>query len=589
MAARLVDLTKLGIFKNALEAITDEAALTIVRTARSLTTKESMDFSTALFDARGEQIAQGLCLPFQVGALPEFMPTILKEFGGQMSPGDVYLSNDPYLGGTHLPDFLLFKPIFLAGRLTGFAAVLAHMTDIGGRVPGGTSADSSEIYQEGLRLPPVKLFSGGVRNDWVFRLISANVRVADDIIGDVEALLAALDRSEKSFQELCRDFKPADLDAWTSSLLDYSELMTRQEISSIPDGRYEFTDFVDSDAATGEPIRLHCVVIIDGDGATVDLSGSSAQVPSALNLLPSTAKAAIYTAFHCAFEQDVPSNAGYFRPIKVVLPANSIVNPDLPAACAARGVVAFRLYDALMGCLAQALPDRIPAAGEGGISFLTLGGASSSRSPFVFVDVLSASWGGRPDCDGIEGVSPPGANIRITSAEVVEAQFPLRIERREFIEGTGGIGKFRGGLGYRYDVRLLAPVAVVSVRCDRSRFRPWGLQGGGEGSQARCVLNPGSAGQKDLPLLFTGRMLQGDVIRLELPGGGGFGAAFERDPNAVLTDVVHGKITADTALRDYGVVILDSPPAVDVAATSTIRQQHAMGTDITARPTHPSI
>jgi len=566
-----IDFSGLEIFKNALEAITDEAALTIVRTARSLTTKESMDFSTALFNVKGEQVAQGLCLPFQVGALPEFMPTVLREFSGSLEPGDIIASNDPYLGGTHLPDLLLFKPIFISGELLGFAAVLAHLTDIGGRVPGGNAVDSTEIYQEGLRLPPVKLYRSGQPNEWVFRLIASNVRVSHHILGDIEALVSALNRAEQAFQQLCKQYTNNDINRLFVSLLDYSEKLTRIEIDQMPNGNYEFEDFIDTDASSSESIRICCRLSIKDDDVNVDFTGTSSQVPSALNMLPSTGKAAVCCALRCVFMQDIPNNAGTVRPIRIIFPEGSILNPLEPAACAARGVVAYRVFDAVMGCLAQALPDRVPAAGEGGVAFLTLGGKAPDETPFVFVDVLSAGWGGRPSLDGIDGTSHLGANIRLTSVEVIESQFPVRVERREFISDSGGPGRYRGGLGYRYDLRLLAPVAAFTVRADRARFRPWGLAGGTAGAPAACVVDPDSDQPHSVPLLHTGTLHRGQIVRLELAGSGGFGPAFERDPEDVLRDVLTEKVSLRSAKEDYGVVLIGSPLRIDHDATREFR------------------
>ena len=367
------------LVKNALATVADEMALTVARTARSFVVKGALDFSTALFDGKGELIAQGTCLPFHLGAMPFAVRAVMNQFGADIGPGDLFITNDPYDGSTHLPDIVLVKPIHAGGARVGFSAALAHMTDIGGRIPGGNASDSTEVYQEGLRIPPCRIHRAGVPDENLFRLIERNVRVPDKVLGDIRSLIAACGQGERGILDLVGRYGADRFDALCRDLLDYTERFTRAEIQRLPKGTWNFVDHLDNDGISPDPIRFEVTLTIAGDEITIDFTGTAPQVKGAINCVyPFT----LSTALACVrsmVDLSIPNNAGYFRPIKVIAPEGTIVNPRAPAAVAARGITGIRIADTIFGALAQAVPDRIPACGANAPDVgVSVGGWSAS-------------------------------------------------------------------------------------------------------------------------------------------------------------------------------------------------------------------
>ncbi|MCC7049689.1 MAG: hydantoinase B/oxoprolinase family protein [Alphaproteobacteria bacterium] len=564
----------LELIKNALVTLADEMALTVSRTARSFVVKEALDFSTALFLADGELIAQGTCLPFHLGAMPFAVRSVLNTFGGRIRPGDLFVTNDPYDGSTHLPDVVLVRPIYHQGALLGFSSALAHMTDIGGRIPGGNASDSTEVYQEGLRIPPSRLWHQGVPDENLFRIIERNVRVPDKVIGDIRSLIAACMVGEREMIKLADRYGSGPLRQYCIDLLDYTERFTRAEIAKLPKGTWRFVDHLDGDGIDPRPIPFVATVTIGADDLTIDFTGTSPQVRGAINCVyPFT----LSTALACVrsiVDLSIPNNAGYFRPIKVIAPEGPIVNPRPPAAVAARGITGIRIADTVFGALAQAVPHLIPACGsnlpEVGVSF---GGTDAQGKSFVYLEFLLSSWGGGPDRDGMDACTGTLVNYSNTPAEMIEADQPLAVERYAFVPDTGGPGRFRGGLAIERHLRFKADDAVLQIRSDRRDHRTYGLAGGGQGAASDVSIRRADGKIDHLPAKFLTRVNKGDVFAVRMAGGGGFGDPLERDPDAVLADVAEGKITAAHARESYGVVIDGAPPAVDLAATKALRTQ----------------
>ena len=566
------DAVTTEVINNALGSIADEMAVTVLRTARSFVLKEAMDFSTALFSARGEMIAQGTCLPLHLGSMPEALAAVLRTYGGEIAPGDIYALNDPYDGGSHLPDVVLVKPIFTGDTLAGYAAVLAHQTDIGGRVAGGNACDSTEIYQEGLRIPPVRLYTRGVPNDTLFRLLERNVRVPDKVLGDVRSQVAACLIGEREFLKLVARYGLRELEGYCADLLDYTEQFTRAEIAELPDGEYAFTDHLDDDGIDPSPIAICVKITVAGDSMTVDFAGSSPQVKGAINsVLPFSASTA-YACIRSVLDRTIPNNAGFFRPIRVVAPERSIVNPRPPAPVAARGLTAMRIGDAVFGALAQLAPDKVPACGVGVDSGISVGGYEADGTPFVFLEFLVGSWGGGPHRDGMDACTGIPINYSNTPAELVEAEQPIVVERYGFVPDTGGPGRYRGGLALVRDLRFLCDEATLQVRADRRKFQPYGLHGGRPGAASQNVLIGTDGAERLLPSKFLLTIRRGEQFRLVLAGGGGYGDPCERDPEQVLEDVRQGKVTVAHAHEAYGVVIDGQPPRVDLAETERLRR-----------------
>lgn len=558
------------LIKNTFGSIVDEMALVIVRTAYSGVVKDVMDFSTALCDAEGRMIAQGLTIPLHLGSIPDAMMAILAKYGGDVHPGDVYVLNDPFEGGMHLPDIFVLKPVFLEGRLVGFAATVTHHTDVGGRVAGSNASDSTEIYAEGLRIPPLRLYERGRPNDTLFSVIEKNVRVPVKVLGDFRAQLSACYVAEQRYLALFERYGAETVGRYTEELYDYSERMTRAEIATLPDGEYAFEDSIDGDGLDERPIPLRVKITITGDGLACDFTGSSPQVRGALNATMSFTKAAVYGAIKYVLGADIPNNAGFFRPIRVIAPPGTILNAVLPAACAARGLTGLRTADLMFGALAQIVPRRAMAASEGGPTGVSIGGYHADRTPFVFVEFISSGWGGRSHKDGIDGISTPISNNSNTPAEVSEVEYPVAIDCYEFAPDSGGPGRFRGCLGVQRAYRLLEEEATLQVRADRQRSRSFGLFGGQPGGPSLNVLHrDGQA--TTLPAKFTMTMKRGDVFHHVQPGGGGFGDPLERDPERVLDDVRNEKVSLEAARRDYRVAIDPQTWRVDPAETARLR------------------
>jgi len=568
----LSDPILLELVKNALDAIVDEMAIALVRTAYSNNLKNSMDMSCALCDAEGRLIAQGMTLPLHLGSIPDAMAHFLRKFGNSVQPGDVFILNDPYEGGTHLPDFYIVKPVYLDRRLAGWAATVGHQLDVGGMTPGGNGCDATEIFQEGLRIPPLRLYDAGKPVEAVFEMIDRNVRVPRQVLGDVRAQLAACTAGEKGLLHLMQTYGGGRFAACVEALLDQAERLARSAIQAMPDGTYNFTDWIDDDGIDPGDIPITVTITIAGDQLAADFTGSAAQVKGAINSpLPFT-KSAVYACVRHLIGGDPPNNEGYFRPITVIAPRGTVVNPVMPAAVAARGLTGFRVANALFGALAQVAPDRVFACEVGGDTGISFGGYDANRRPFVFLEFLFGSWGGRPTRDGMDATSSAVVNFSNNPIEIVEAEYPLMVERYGYLPDSGGAGKFRGGLALVRQYRFLEDEGVLQVRADRHKHLPYGLQGGRPGTPASNVLNPASTAQV-LPSKFRHTVRRGDVFRHVLAGAGGWGDPFQRDPDHIAFDVAEGKISVAHARREYGVAIEPVTAAVIGDETRRLRRQ----------------
>jgi N-methylhydantoinase B len=558
------------LIRNSLQAIVDEMALTLVRTAYSANLKSAMDLSSALCDKHGRLIAQGLTLPLHLGSIPDAMEALLRRFGSSFRPGDAYVLNDPYEGGTHLPDFFVFQPVFEAERHIAFVVTVAHHTDVGGRVAGGNGWDSTEIFQEGLRIPPVRLCSDGRMNDDFLRLLSANVRIPMKVLGDLRAQLAACHIGERGLLDLVARHGISTLESAFAEMLEYTERIARATIQSLPNGRYQFTDYLDDDGIDPDPIPIRVTVEVADSNLTVDFEGTSAQVKGAINCVLSFTRSAVYACVRCLLPPTLPNNEGYFRAVKIVAPPGTLVNPLPPAPVAARGLTGYRIANAVMGALAQVAPLQVPACESGGDTGISLGGYTADRRPFVFLEFLVCSWGGRPFADGIDGVASMVVNFSNYPVEVIEREYPLRIEEYGFLPDTGGPGQFRGGLALVRTYRFLEQSGTFQIRADRSRFTAYGLSGGGPGSPSHNLLNPGP-NQQALPPKTTLQVQYADELRHELAGAGGWGNPLGRDPRAVLDDVLDEKITLAHARAAYGVALTEDGTSIDESETARLR------------------
>ena len=560
-----VDPITFAVIKSGLDSIVDDMAYTIVRIARSEIVKDVMDFSAALCDAQGQMIAQAKTIALHLGAVPEAIASVLAKFGDDLNDGDAVIMNDPYHGGMHLPDIFMFVPIFAGGKRRAFAVVICHHTDVGGRVPGSNASDSTEIYQEGIRIPPLKLYESGRLNTTLEEMIKINVRVPDRVWGDLLAQYAASQVGARGLGKLFERYGADTVDQYVGELIDYAERMTREEIRRWPKGTYRFTDYVDSDGFSDAPIPIKVAITVNEDSLSVDYTGSSPQVKAALNSTRSYTHSCTYLSVRCVLDRDIPNNVGVFRCIDVKVPDASVLNPVLPGACAARALTGYRIFDAMLGALAQIVPDRVPAAGEGGNSVVCISGLRRNRKPFIIVDMLCGAWGGRPDRDGVEAITNPSQNLSNMPVEVMEAEHPVRVEEYGFVPDSCGAGRWRGGVGIKRSYRILADEALLQLRSDRVVFRPYGLAGGKPGGGSRSFMTRGNE-TTPLPGKVTMTVPQGALIVHEQAGGGGYGDPRERDAGLVREDVADGKISREFAREHHGVEIDDTRSGRDVCS-----------------------
>lgn len=570
-AIQNIDPVRRELIKNALVTIADNMIASVIRTSRSIVVKNNLDFSSSILDADGRMVAQGLSLPGHLGATEPAFRGCIDYFGDDISEGDILCSNDPYAGGSHLNDVFMFRPIFHEGSIVAYAAVIIHHTDVGGRVPGGNAPDSTEIYQEGLRIPPSKIWEKGVPNKTLFRIIENNVRVSDKVIGDFHAQIACLLAAEAEFSRVIKEYGAETLSVYMDDLIEYAEKLTRLGIAALPDGVGEFEDWIDDNGTGGDPVRLKVRLEIKGDEVRIDFTGTSPQTSGAINPNRAFTVGLALAVLRTVLDPNIPPNSGFNRAIDVFTPEGSFVNPSFPAPLGARGLAGYRVRHVVLGALAQIVPDMVAACVGGSEFAMIVSGYKPDGKQFLSLELHNITGtGGGPDKDGQDGGPWCLGNLSNVPVEILESEGPLLVERYEFLPETEGAGKYRGALGIVREYRLLAEDSLVQVRSDRQAHPPYGLFGGQPGAPGRIVLNPG-AGETVLPSKMMRRMKAGDVLRAEMPGGGGYGDPMLRDPQAVLKDVVHEKMSIARAREVYGVVVDAAAMAIDEAATAALR------------------
>jgi N-methylhydantoinase B len=573
MSGAAPDPFLLEVFRYGLDTIADQMAVSLMRSAYSGIVRDSMDFSTAVCDAKGRTLAQGLTVPLHLGSFPDAMRNLIARHRDEMAPDDVFIFNDPYAAaGQHLPDIYIIRPVFLAEQLIAFATTIAHHADVGGIVPGSNSLGAHEIFQEGLRLPILKLVDRGRLVQPVWDIIGLNVRLPEIVLGDLQAQIAATTTGEAQVRELWERMGRDVAVVYAEHLHDYAEHLARSEIAAMRDGIYRFTDQIEGIGEDPEPIVLQLALTIKDTAVTVDWTGSSPQVAGGINSVLPFTKSAAFTALRSVMHAEIPNCEGYTRPIDVVAPAGTVMNPLPPGACGGRGVTGYRMIDCLMGALAQAVPDRVTADGNGGSALPTIAGVHLGR-PFIFCETFMGTWGATAGHDGQEGVPHLGANQANVSVETIEADYPLRIERYEMVPNTAGPGRFAGGCALRREYRLLADKALLLIRSDKRRFPPHGLDGGGTGQPSLNLINPGPR-QRVLPVMLTEpvEMRANDLFVHVTASGGGYGDPLERSPDRVVRDIVQGRIDREHASAAYGVAVTgEATPRVDTAATDAAR------------------
>lgn len=567
----------LEVLRHGFDSIAEEITLTIIRTAFSQIVRDSLDFSTALCDSQARTIAQGVCTPMHLGSFRDALLNLIDEVGDDLHRDDAFIMNDPYAAaGQHLPDIYVVKPIFFGDAHKGWAMTVAHHSDVGGIVAGSNSLGAMEIWQEGLRIPVLRLYDKGVRNETLWRMIALNVRTPDLVLGDLQAQMAACSTGARGMERLYDRYGEALIDQAIEDLNAYAKRLGEAEIGDIPNGTYRFTDHIDGIGQDPQPIKLEAAVTVTDDRIIVDWSGSSPQVAAGINSTLPFTKACAYAALRSVMKTDIPNCHGFTELVEVRAPEGSIVNPRSPGPCGARGITGYRMIDCLMGALSQALPDRVTADGSGGSTLPTISGAIDGK-PYIFCETAMGVWGGASGHDGQEGVPHIGANQSNIPIEMIEAAYPIRIEHYGLVRDSGGAGKHRGGLAIRRDYRNLADSAWLNVRSDKRRFRPHGLFGGELGAPSMNTIIRASGEEEMLPVLLNEpiKLNKGDVFSHTMASGGGYGDPLERAGDAVLADVILDKLSISAAREQFGIVIDDrmGRPMIDKAASEEMRSR----------------
>ena len=509
------DAVELEVLRNRLEGIATEMGRVLIRGAYSPNITERQDCSTALFDPEGRMVAQAEHIPVHLGAMPGAVDAVLAR---DPDPGDVFVLNDPFRGGTHLPDVTLVSTITHEGKIVAYAVSRAHHADVGGQSPGSMPADSREIYQEGVRIPPVRLVAGGQPREDIEQLLLANVRNPVERRADLRAQLAANDRGEIRLSDLIAERGDIVLEAF-DAVIDYSRRRLAAEVRDIPDGTYRASDALEGDGIVREDIPIEVTITVDGSSLEVDFSGTAPQVAGNLNAPLSVAKSAVYFVIRCVTDPDIPPNHGCYEPITVRAPAGSLLDPQPPAAVVGGNVeTSQRVTDVVFAALAEAAPGRVPAQGQGTMNNLVIGSPS-----FTHYETIGGGAGANPDCGGQSGVQVGMTNTKNTPVEALERAYPLRVETYELREGSGGDGRFRGGDGLVRSVTVQVD-ATVSLLTERRRHAPRGVAGGCDGNPGRNLLDG-----ETLPPKVTREVPAGTTITVETPGGGGYGEPEQND------------------------------------------------------------
>jgi N-methylhydantoinase B len=572
-----VDPIEREVVRSRLDSIADEMEATLLRAAYSPIVKEGLDASAALFDARGRNLAQAAAIPIHLGCLIPAVEAVLAAWPVDgMHEGDVFILNDPYAGGSHLPDIILVSPVFGDGRVRALAASMCHHQEIGGMVAGSLPPTATELFQEGLRIPPMRLVERGRAVPAIETLLRANVRIPDIVMGDLRAQLAACRVAERRLSELLAELEGDRFERIADDLLARSEAMTRARIEEVPDGIYRFHDFLDDDGVTGERLRIEIALTVAGSEVALDFGGTSAQARGPYNCVYSSTLAAVLYAVRAVCGADIPTNAGCYRPVAMTLPPGSLVNPRFPAPVNSRTATIKRISDVVLGCFAQAIPDRIPAASCGQLLVMNFGGIDpETGQAFVTSELGAGGMGARPGKDGVDCIETDATNCMGIPVEAIEMESPIRIHRWRIWDDSGGAGRWRGGCGSEKVFELLRGEVTATYRGERHTTRPWGLAGGRASRTSGAAITRADGRVEVAPSKATLMLRAGDRLEVRIGGGGGYGDPLERPPAAVAADVSDGLVGAERAASEYGVVLRDDGTADDDASARRREQLRA--------------
>ena len=583
-----IDAVDLEVVKASLSGIVQEMQNSLFRTGFSTIVRESQDASCALMNADGDVVAQHVVLPLHIGAFPACCGAVLKEFGGTFAEGDAFLINDPYAGGSpHAPDFAVITPVMHASRLIGFCGSIAHKSDIGGPVPGSCSGQAREVFNEGLQLPAVRYQSAHAPNRDLERIIAANSRTPELVLGDIRGQLGADRLGERRLIDLIGKYGEDKILACFDRLLAASEQRMRAAIAEWPDGRFEAERFIDDDGIElDKPVRVHVAVEKRADAIHFDFAKSAGQTRGPANIRPPLVQAAIAYCLISMIDPRIYVSSGLLRAFTLATPEGSVVNPRYPAPVNTYNPTIHAVVDAIFEALSHVIPGRVRADGSGSRSIIIGGRSTYTGKGYVQYEIVGGGAGARASRDGASGTTVNQTNAKIAPVEIIESEFPTRLLRFELIRDSGGAGEFRGGLGIRRQYLNLAE-ARFSIRSAKHVIAPNGIAGGTDGRTGDIWINPDTDKAKRLPTRYADYPLQaGDIFRLDTPGGGGYGDPLRRDPQRVLADVREGDVSPEAAEKHYGVVVALVAGSWSIDHAATVERRARIYRDRKGEDTH---
>ena len=571
-----VDPVFLEVIRNAFQSIAEEMSGALVRSAYSTNIKDRKDCSCALYTKNGDLVAQAENIPLHLGLMPNVIRALLKVYpASQLEKGDAVLINDPYISGSHLPDWTLLSPVFYNDKLVALVANLAHHIDVGGMVPGSMSTKATEIYQEGLRLPPIKVLKRGEFDQEIISIIEKNTRTSQINTGDLRAQVAANHVGQRRTKELIDEYDSETILTYFQEVMDYSERRMKKSIKEIPNGTISFEDYLEGDGITDELVKIAVEITVNDEDISVDFSGTNQQTKGPVNCTRGVTQACVYYTIKSIVDPKVPPNDGVYRPIEVITPEGTLVNPSPPAPVAHANInTSQRIVDTILGAFKESVPEKVTAASTGSMSILTMGGLDpESGDYYSYLETYGGGQGAMYNQDGMDGVHTNMTNTRNAPTEVIENSYPLLVNRYSLVPGSCGAGEFRGGLGMTREIVVRGHEATFSLSTERNEIRPWGIFGGKSAGPSHCYITDSDGQKRDLKSKTTSVLNPGDKLTLITAGGGGAGNPFERSIDKVKEDVFQGLITVDQAREEYGVSIDSTTLEIDEQETKKIREK----------------
>ena len=570
-----VDPVTVEVIKGALTYAAEEMGIVLRNSAYSPNIKERMDFSCTIFDHEKRLAAQAEHIPVHLGSMQLAVQQGLKKFGGKLEDGDMVLLNDPYISGTHLPDITLISPVFHKGKIVAYLANKAHHSDVGGKAPGSMAGDATEIYQEGIIIPPVKFIKKKVIDEEIADILLSNMRTPEIRLGDLRAQAAANILGRRRILELLKRYGVHTIHQAMEEIMSYSERRMRTEISKMPEGNYSAEDWLENTGTSDEKVKIKATINIEKDQLIVDYAGTDKQVDGPVNAVLGVTLSGVYYVLRCVTDPSIPMNDGCYRPVKVHAPEGTLMNPTPPAPVAGGNVeTSQRNVDVLLKAFAQIVPEKVCAACQGTMNNVTVGGINPENGkPWTFYETIAGGFGGRKGVDGVDAIHTHMTNTMNTPIEAIESVYPIRFLKYELRRDSGGPGRWRGGVGLERSWKLLAPSATLSVLAERTKTSPWGLYNGKPGAKGEYYIVKLNGKRVRLNSKCTVKMKKNDVLMVRTPGGGGYGDPFERDPKLVLRDVLNELVSVEAARKDYGVAINPALIEIDWKATKRLRSK----------------